>query len=497
MMGQQQNQDLKDLKDFKDLKEERYTKKHRLGHTALESKRPGNSENPSRHNPRQFQHKRGSSLKAVTASTQKMDSLLWELYDAGNSSWVLSDRELFTYDSEGNMTTYVWFAYDSVEMKILPFDKETVTYDDAGNLTEIIWQIWDIESSQWVNWGKYILSYDGEGNLIQETISDWDPDGNQWLEGARFDLTYDDSGNILLGIWSFWDEDELKIVQAYKEEYLYEDGNLTTLNEYGWEEGDWLPYFRTLYEYYTSGNLKFAISDDKLKEKKTQFWNSDGQAWIDYAMRIYFLNESGLLIIEEIWEYDWLHFVMTKARQYGFDYDAFGNMMRKIVEYWVVASTKGTNSWQNGLKSEWSYNKDFNIADLYVPYWFFMDDSDINFVHMPVLESGYVYVDGDWVFDFRQSAHYSDFGSSTDIHEAQESQIKIFPIPAAEQLTFSWDDSYGSLNLELYDLTGKLVISRSINNNEIIAVDQFPGGIYLYKLIDNSHPVHSGKISIE
>lgn len=494
LMGQQDNKELKDIKELMDLKEQRYTKKHRTGQTAPERQRPGNSENPSRDYPRQFQHKRGSSLKTGNSSEQKMDSVRWELYDAGSSSWILNDRELFSYDSEGNMTTYVWFAYDSAEMKILPYDKEVVKHDDAGNPTEIIWLIWDIESSQWVNWAKYTLSYDGEGNQIQETISDWDPDGNQWLEGARFEMTYDASANLLLEIWSFWDEDELEIVQAYQKEYLYEDGNLTTLNEYGREEGDWVLFFKTNYEYYISGNLKFTISAN-LKEELTQAWT--GQIWIDYSKIIYTLNENERLILEEIWEFDFIQTIMVLARQYGYVWDTDGNRTVKVVEHWNEESTKGTNSWQNSLKSEWTVNKDFNIGDLYVPYWFYMDDSNLNFVHMPVSELSYIYEGEDWVMDSRQSAYYSDFGSSTGFEELEEMDVKVFPIPAAEQLTFSWEDSYGSLNLELYDLTGKLVISRSIDNNEIIAVDQLPGGIYLYKLIDNTHPIHGGKISIE
>ncbi len=515
-MGLMGQQNIQDIKDHKDLKEQRYAKERQSGHAALESMRPGNRENPSRHNFRQLKDNQGSVLKAGNASVQNLDSILWELYDGG--SWALSDRELFTYDSNGNMTTYIWFAYDSVEMKILPFDKRTVKHDDAGNPTEIIGLNWDNESGDWLNSYKFLLSYDGEGNLIQETtsdwdpdgnqwlegarldwtydakgnliqraISDWDPDGNQWLEGARFDLTYDASGNLILEIWNFWDEDAQKIVPFFQDEYLYEDGNLTTINEYDWEEGDWVLFFRTIYSYDEAGNLI---------EELRQFWNPEGEAWIDFGKTLYTYNENGKLILEEEWEISNTQFILVKTWQSEITWDTDGNMTSLVEKSWDEGSTKGTNSWQNAFKSEWTFNKDFTIADLFVPYWFSFDDSNITFVHMPVSETSYIYLGENWVMDSRQSAYYSDFGASTGIEDREETSLKIFPVPASETLTINWDDSFSNLRFELYDLTGKQVILRTIDNNETIGVNHLSGGIYLYKLSNNDHLIYSGKVSI-
>jgi len=450
LMGQQDNQYLKDLKD---LKVQRYAKK-RHGHTALVSKRPGNTENSSRHNFRQLRDNQGSVLKAGNASEQNLDSLLWELYDAG--SWALSDRELFTYDSKGNMTTYVWFAYDSVEMKLLPFYKETVKHDDAGNPTEIIGLIWDIESNQWLNWGKFLQSYDGEGNLIQVTISDWDPEGNQWFEG-------------------------------WQEEYLYEDGNLTTLNEYGWEEGAWVLFFRIIYSYDSAGNLI---------EELTQAWDSQGEAWIDFGKLLYTYDDNNRVILVDEWEFSFTQFILVQTWQSEITWDADGNMTTLVDKSWDEGSIKGTNSWQNAFKTEWTFNKDFTISDLFVPYWFLFDDSNITFVHMPVSETYYIYLGEAWVMDSRQSAYYSDFGSSTGIEDIEETSLKIFPVPASESLTVNWDESFPNLRFELYDLTGKRVILRTIDNNETIGVNHLSGGMYLYKLSNNDHLIYSGKVSI-
>lgn len=115
---------------------------------------------------------------------------------------------------------------------------------------------------------------------------------------------------------------------------------------------------------------------------------------------------------------------------------------------------------------------------------------------MPVSETGYFNNNGTWDLNYRQTAYYSDFGSSTSIEDVLETPVSVFPNPASETVTFNWDEKYTRLNLELYDLTGKRLISRSIDNNETISVDDFSRGMYLYKLTDNNDLIHAGKISL-
>jgi len=482
LMGQQ------DIKELKDLKEQRYSQKRQHGIIALEKKKSKNPDYASSHLSRQASSIRSAALKTATATNQKLDSILWELYDAHNTNWVISDRELFTYDDKGNMTTYVWFAYDSDEMKILPLEKETVKHNAQGQATEIIWLAWDKASGQWLNQGKFELTYDESGNLIQEIVSEWDPASSAWFVVAQFEMTYDAEGRLLTELWSYWDEDSATLVLFFKDEYLYEDGKLVTWNEYDMEEGEWVLYFKTTYTYDGDGNLT---------DEMTRLLEPNSGTWLDFGQFIYSYNDADQLIMEEEWAFDWDQFMMVQFWQYDYVWDSDGNLIGQVDKSWDGGVSKGTNAWMNEFKSEFSFNKDYTVLDLYVPYWFTQNQDDINFVHMPVSELGYVYVNEDWAFDYRQTAYYSDFGGATGTEDMREPVVSIFPVPASGTITFTWDDAYNSLSLEVYDLTGKRVISRNIDNNETISVDQFSGGIYLYKLTSNNSLVHSGKISIE
>jgi hypothetical protein len=478
--------------DVIELQKQHYLMKHQKSLNAFESKVFKKPDHASRHMSRQINAIPRSSLKADQAADQQMDSILWELYDTENTMWVLSEREIFSYDGDGNMITYVWFEYDSLDMKILPVDKENVKYDLPGKPIEIIWLTWDKASSQWVNEAKFELAYDGDGNLVEETVYDWDPVGSQWLEGARYTMLYDANGNILEEYWYFWDEDSSKLVLVFKDEYLYEGGKLTTWNEYYMQEGGLELTFVTTYTY----------SGDNLISEITQGWDYITEDWGDYSKKEYIYNEADQLISEEVWDFDWVQLMMVRQWLYEYTWDADGNMTVQVDKGWnegaPVKSLNDVAEWENTFKSEWTFDKNFTIMDIYAPYWFTADVEELTFVHMPLSELGYFYDNEDWVFDFRQTAYYSEFGGGgpSGIKDMQRAPVSVFPNPASETVTFSWDEGYARLDLEIYDLTGKQIISRTIEQNETIRVDDLSGGLYLYKLSNNNHLIDAGKISL-
>lgn len=486
LMGQQ---------DIIELQKQNYLKKHQKSLNAFDSKVFQKPDHASRHLSRQLNVIPRTDLKADVATDQTMDSILWELYDTNTATWVLSERELFTYDGSGNMTNYVWFAYDSVDMKILPSDREIVSYTgQQGQPTEIIWLTWDKASSQWVNEAKYELAYDGDGNLVEETVYEWDPVGSQWLEGARFDMLYDGSGNLLTEYWLFWDEDSAKLVYTFKDEYIYEGGKLTTWEEYWWEEGAWELTYYTEYTY-DNGNL---ILED------TKGWDFLSNDWGDFSKTAY-TYAGDKVATEEQWRFDWAQFMMVRQSYFVYTWDADGNMTTEIESSWdegagaVKSLSNAAADWVETWKSEWTFNKDFTIMNLYVPYWFMADVTDLTFVHMPVSETGYFNNNGTWDLNYRQTAYYSEFGGGgpTGIEDLKRAPVSVFPIPASDLITFTWDEKYGRLNLELYNLTGKRIISRSIENQETLGVDQLARGVYLYRLRDNNDLIHTGKISLK
>ena len=92
----------------------------------------------------------------------------------------------------------------------------------------------------------------------------------------------------------------------------------------------------------------------------------------------------------------------------------------------------------------------------------------------------------------------SDLNSfSSYINNVGPSLIKVFPNPASHELNvvvpYTLDDSY----IEIYNLTGQLVIKQSIDSQKsTIDCSKLDSGVYIYKIIDKGNSEISDKLLI-
>jgi len=494
LTGQQNLNELNDLQKLHDLKKESLSRKHFQGLSKSENSFCGDLLSATKYTLENIRQIQKSPQKSALATTMQMDSLLLELNDTVNQVWALYERELYSYDGNGNMLSSVSYEFDSLEMKILPNGKQTVVWTPQGYPTEAVMSGWEKESGQWIDWIKFEMIYDGNGNLMQNVTSRWDSLGSQWLVVMQIDMTYD-GGNLVEGLMYRWDEDSAKLVLWSKDEYIYVDGKLTTVNDYYLDEGDWVLTSITTYTYDGQGNMTLEL---------TQTEDMFTQEWTDYSKFIWTYDANNRTISEEYWDSELnmqtFQFEIVRKWKYLYTWDEDGNMIEEVEQSW----DKDAEAWQDDGKSVWFFNKSYTIMDLNVPYFWYPgntqgDGSYSMFHHMPVSETGYKYINGQWVESSRRTAYFSESGSGgpTGIEDVNKAPVSVFPNPASEFITFSWDEKYTRLDLEIYDLTGKRVISRSIENNAAIRLDGLSKGVYLYKLSNSTHLVDIGKISFK
>lgn len=71
---------------------------------------------------------------------------------------------------------------------------------------------------------------------------------------------------------------------------------------------------------------------------------------------------------------------------------------------------------------------------------------------------------------------------STDIsNKIPHLGIKLYPNPTSESFCISGFEEYASLRLT--DISGKMILSKQVSNNEIISISPLPKGIYIVELI--------------
>ena len=75
----------------------------------------------------------------------------------------------------------------------------------------------------------------------------------------------------------------------------------------------------------------------------------------------------------------------------------------------------------------------------------------------------------------------------------QKQEIVLYPNPSASKITFELREQLGEMALEVYDLSGRVVL-KSLPEANIFTIDieSLPPGIYAYRL-KNGTSVLSGK----
>ena len=72
-----------------------------------------------------------------------------------------------------------------------------------------------------------------------------------------------------------------------------------------------------------------------------------------------------------------------------------------------------------------------------------------------------------------------------------KNSIKIYPNPISENSSIQIDQKAGLKNLKIYDITGKLIYSKSIENLSLVKFNQFnfKSGIYFLKFISDNRTI--------
>lgn len=79
------------------------------------------------------------------------------------------------------------------------------------------------------------------------------------------------------------------------------------------------------------------------------------------------------------------------------------------------------------------------------------------------------------------------------VNDVAASAVKIYPNPATDQVAISLNEVKASIAIEVTNLTGRSVLSKTAENTRVLMLDiqSIPGGVYTIKLsVDRQQPVH-------
>jgi len=350
---------------------------------------------------------------------------------------------------------------------------------------------------------KTVFNYDNNGNCLS-TISQFRNSTNDdWTEGTNgLELSY--NNNQIISI--------IKREESYRNKIVFTYTNNVKTNAdrfaYDWNDNQWLQTGTVLYTYNSDGLIieEVGAQDDVIaSDGETLSFNGSNKYEYTYnssnqnISKKHFeknstTNNQYVLRNEEIYAYnsDGLLSSIIYTNEYNDEqdkteltYDNNNNLVEKIYSELNIT----TSNWNYSSKDIYTYDNSIDVNDLLLPNSYILNEyfENYNFNNKPTVLSSYQWNNNtnNWDEDGVINFNYTDTALSTnniDIHN-----YTVYPNPTTNQVKFDITDFD---KIEIYDITGKLIIKTKTN---IVNMENVPNGTYLYR-IQKGNKTINGKI---
>ena len=413
------------------------------------------------------------------ASTQKLDSIVEQTWDAETMEWHNSSRDEYFYDSEIKNT--IWKSSEwNLDSKLwIVWSQTDVGYNNQDMVNSLIFYDKDLETDPLIQSSKMLIYNNSDGmqdSIIMYSKTELDT----WSLEIKQIHHYNASKQLIkTDMWAF-DEDMGELVMAQSVVYTYtESGKIkTSTTNYNFD-GEVIIFSKTEYNYDGSGNLTSDVMST-LNFFTFELENSNRNTYKYIASGK--VSES----ISATWEGGiWINEDKTESQ-----FNSVGDITFDIYSAW-----NGT-SWDEYDKDEYLYSST-NFSDVVFPNFYMLfgmiDEVDLTFNKLITGMNYYGTVDGSYV-NYGKSTYYYSSGTSTKIDETQTSLFSVYPNPAAESVSFKWIGNFEELTLEIYQITGAKVLEQTALSGKSVSLSKLERGVYFFKLLDGVQSVHSGKL---
>lgn len=138
----------------------------------------------------------------------------------------------------------------------------------------------------------------------------------------------------------------------------------------------------------------------------------------------------------------------------------------------------------------YEFNNTYSYSELILPHNIFYDynifsTEGSNHMLISSIQYGWDNNVGDWSIIYGKDEYNYSEQEVNSVNEIGRKNLTVYPNPFSEYISFNISDYSKSINLKLYDMHGREVLVREIQNNEKISVKNINSGMYFYHLILN------------
>ncbi|MDX8338507.1 T9SS type A sorting domain-containing protein [Draconibacterium sp. IB214405] len=426
------------------------------------------------------------------------------------------------YNVQNKLDTlyWYWWNYDIEEWVIS--GEEISEYNEDTLLVRRYGLYWDMEQEALVNSSSTEWDYDTMGNEILKMEYRWNSDSYEWKNEFKIETLYTESGKKQMETSYSWNDDSLKWIGSRKLEYEYTDGRLYDYKVLWWEEelNDWVQSEHKAYEYeYDNENrlvlkiTKRANSVDSLinyekneniyeplkKISISYLWQSNEEKWLPQSKGELEYNNEGVIILQRNFNWDNLQSEWILQLQWEYEYDVNGNLIMNgnltnfgVNIYWGN-KTYSIYDGNNDPIYNANYTWDDEIND-----WKGVYKREQSWVqkHRMDTSTNYLWneVAWNWIPTSRHIYYYSEIETDVEVIK-DDIGFRVYPNPASQNVTFDIDSNVTECRMELYDMNGKLRLSKDLLQGKTISVNHLTSGLYFWRVVQ-SDQIYNGKLII-
>ncbi len=384
--------------------------------------------------------------------SHKLDSIVSETRGTATESWQRDWKSEFSYSGSLN-NQWIESTWDSALLK------------------------WSVDSrTEW--------SYNDDG--LPESMTMYAiPEGGVSLEKSTvLKVEYDEQNRVKTVVY---EEDQEGVWgEALKQEYNYSSsGKISHLDSYTMESDSWLLTMKSQYTYNASGHLTGM----------SVLFVEEGEEMV-FSSTIYSVDSNGRVISAETSMMDFFTFELGKFSKTEYEYTANGDV--SVILDWLWDDEGEV--WEPSHKQEYTYNNNMSMENVLFPSFFNIlgqfEAEMLSFHKMPIGILYYDYLDGAYVNLEKETYFYSEI-NTTIARIVQEKGYAVYPVPANEEVIFSWIGDQKPMMLEIFGIDGRLVANRQVKALNPVDVRSLREGLYIFRLHDGTRTAHSGRFVIQ
>ncbi len=363
-------------------------------------------------------------------------------------------KKIYEYDSNNRLSMITEKAWHPGNKVFGITGKKMFFYNAEGLVDSISCNIYGLP-----NKNSYKYAYNTKGKF--ETVYHYAFVSGKWYLSEKLVYLYNDNGILSEIIYFDGGPDYFSQLGFFK--FTYNDvGQLIEFKPVLSHNGSFCE--QTLYEWNSNGNLISEVHKDFVydtKDKAEYFYDNDG----DKVKSKYYTDINSAWVLS------------SSSKEYTYIDLKYADLINNQIP--------GLNMNNPNEFGSLAFVTDISNAAFFEPI-----ELKVN-----KLISEVAFYNGSTLTEMTKY-YYSDItkGGTTGVNKLNIADIKVYPNPATDKITFTWNQNYDRLNLKLFQVTGACVLDREISAQENVSVKNLQNGMYLYKLTIGNQTIKSGKL---